>query len=39
MLAMLGHVREQYGGVEAYLKSAGVSAEQIERLRERLVDP
>jgi protein tyrosine/serine phosphatase len=38
MLETLAHVRESYGGTERYLRDAGVSDEQIERLRQRLVD-
>jgi protein-tyrosine phosphatase len=38
MLDTLAHVRERYGGAEQYLLSVGVSAEQIDRLRARLVD-
>jgi len=39
IVEMLAHVRDTYGSVEAYLRSAGVSAEQIEHIRSRLVEP
>jgi hypothetical protein len=38
MLETVAHLRETYGGVEPYLLQAGVTAEEIERLRSRLVD-
>ncbi len=38
MLDTLRHVREQYGSAEAYLLGGGVTPEDIERLRERLLD-
>jgi protein-tyrosine phosphatase len=37
MLEVLAHVDERYGGVEAYLLEAGVTAADIQRLRERLL--
>lgn len=36
-LAIVRHLRERYGGVEGYLRQAGLSEEQIERLRRKLV--
>jgi protein tyrosine/serine phosphatase len=39
MLATLEHLRERYGGAEKYLLGAGASADQIARIRERLVGP
>jgi len=39
IVEMLAHVRDTYGSVEAYLRSAGVRAEQIEHIRTRLVEP
>lgn len=39
MLTVLEHLERQYGGAEAYLLGSGVPAEDIERLRARLVDP
>ncbi len=38
MLEVLSHLDERYGGVEPYLLQAGVSLEEIERIRARLVD-
>jgi protein tyrosine/serine phosphatase len=38
MLEVLDHLDERYGGVEAYLLEAGVSAADIQRLQERLWD-
>jgi protein-tyrosine phosphatase len=37
MLETLAYVEERYGGAEEYLLGAGVTPEQIARLRERLV--
>jgi protein-tyrosine phosphatase len=37
MLEALEHVDDRYGGVESYLSEAGVSAERLSRLRERLL--
>jgi len=37
MPEVLEHVDREYGGAEAYLLGAGVPAEDIERLRARLV--
>jgi protein-tyrosine phosphatase len=39
MTAVLDHLRERYGGVEAYLLAAGVTPADIGRLRERLRAP
>jgi len=39
MLEVLAHLDERYGGVEGYLLQAGVSPQDIERLRVRLIDP
>jgi len=39
MLETLAHVREQYGSAEEYLLGAGVTTQQIERLRARLLEP
>jgi protein-tyrosine phosphatase len=39
MLAMLAHLETEHGGVEAYLQAAGVATAEIERLRERLIEP
>jgi hypothetical protein len=38
MLDMLAYVREQYGGVEAYLRSAGVTQAQLDQVAARLVE-
>lgn len=38
MRRTLAHLREQYGGAEAYLRAAGVSGRQIEALRAALVE-
>lgn len=38
MLEVLSHLDERYGGVEEYLVQAGVSRQDIERLRARLID-
>jgi protein tyrosine/serine phosphatase len=38
MLDTLAYLRERYGGAERYLLDAGVTSEQLERLRARLVD-
>ena len=37
ILAVLEHLTERYGGVEAYLTSGGMTTDQLERLRSRLV--
>jgi protein-tyrosine phosphatase len=37
MLGTLQHLHERYGGARAYLLAAGVTEEQLERLRDRLV--
>jgi protein-tyrosine phosphatase len=39
MLAVLEHLTERYGGVEAYLLEAGVAADDLERIRARLLRP
>ena len=38
MTEVLDSLDERYGGVESYLRQAGVSAEDVSRLRKRLVD-
>lgn len=38
MLAFLRAAEDQNGGVEAYLRRYGVTADQLERLRVRLVE-
>jgi protein tyrosine/serine phosphatase len=38
MLDMLAYVNERYGGAEQYLRSNGVSEEQLDRIRQRLVE-
>lgn len=38
MVAVLAWLRESAGGAAAYLREAGISAEQLERLRARLVE-
>jgi protein-tyrosine phosphatase len=38
MLAMLAHLETEHGGVEAYLRTAGVEAAELDRLRERLTE-
>jgi protein tyrosine/serine phosphatase len=37
MLDTLAHLQDKYGGTETYLKQAGMTAEEIERLRVRMV--
>ena len=37
MLDVLDHLDEEYGGVLPYLRSGGMSDEQLSALRERLV--
>jgi protein-tyrosine phosphatase len=39
MLEVLAGLRRRYGGVEAYLHAAGVAADDLDRLRARLLDP
>jgi protein-tyrosine phosphatase len=39
MLEVLDHLDQRYGGVEGYLLQAGVSAEDLDRLRARLLSP
>jgi len=36
MHEVLGHLRQRHGGVEAYLLAAGVSQQNLSRIRERL---
>jgi len=38
MLATLAHLRERHGGAEAYLARAGLSAADMRRIRDRLLD-
>jgi len=38
MAEMLEHLGQAHGGAEAYLRTAGVTDEEIARLRERLVE-
>jgi protein-tyrosine phosphatase len=38
MLDTLAYLRERYGGAENYLLAAGVTHEQIERIKQRLVE-
>jgi len=38
MQAVLQHVETEYGGVQAYLQGAGVSAADLEHLRRRLIE-
>jgi len=38
MLAVLGHLEDRHGGVNAYLRGGGVTTDQLAALRERLVD-
>jgi protein tyrosine/serine phosphatase len=38
MLATLAHLRTRHGGAEAYLARAGLSAADMQRIRERLLD-
>jgi protein tyrosine/serine phosphatase len=38
MLATLAHLRSRHGGAEAYLARAGLSASDVQRIRERLID-
>jgi protein-tyrosine phosphatase len=37
MISVLDHLNTRYGGVEAYLRGGGMTTEQLERLRSRLV--
>jgi len=39
MLDTLVYLREHYGGAERYLLDGGMTSDQLQRLRERLVDP
>ena len=38
ILAILDHLDARYGGVEAYVREAGVSDDQVDRIRRRLVE-
>ena len=38
MLGTLHHLRTRHGGAEAYLTRAGLTATEVERIRERLLD-
>ena len=38
MVGTLKHLEERYGGVEGYVRSAGLSPEQIETLRQAVVE-
>jgi protein-tyrosine phosphatase len=38
MADLLGHLRERYAGTEGYLRGAGLTVEDIERIRARLID-
>ena len=38
MLETLAHLEDRYGGVEAYVRECGLSANQVESLREALVE-
>jgi hypothetical protein len=38
MLATLAYVDERYGGMERYLREAGLAAEDMARVRARLRD-
>jgi protein-tyrosine phosphatase len=37
MITVLEHLDQRYGGVEAYLKGGGMTSDQLERLKSRLV--
>jgi hypothetical protein len=39
MLDMLAHLNERQGGAEPYLLGAGVTPDQLDRIRTRLVEP
>ena len=39
MTGVLEHLNEEYGGAEAYLRTGGLTEEQVTRLRDRLVEP
>jgi len=39
MVRVVEEVERRYGDVSGYLRAAGVSEQQLERLRERLVAP
>ena len=39
MASVLLHLRQQYGGVEGYLASIGVSSETLEKIRAALTEP
>jgi len=38
MRRVLGHLERIYGGVEGYVRTVGLSEDQIDRLRDRLVE-
>jgi hypothetical protein len=38
MLATLAHLRTRHGGAKAYLMRAGLSDDDIDRIRARLLD-
>jgi hypothetical protein len=38
MLDTLAYLRERYGGAERYLRDGGMTTDQLERLRARLVE-
>ena len=38
MLATLGHLRTRHGGANAYLRRAGLTATEVDRIRARLLD-
>ncbi len=38
MLKVLGHHDDSYGGIESYLRTAGLSEHQIESMRQALVE-
>jgi hypothetical protein len=39
MVSVLDEIERRYGDVASYLRAAGLTDAQIDRLRERLVDP
>jgi protein-tyrosine phosphatase len=38
ILATLAHLRERHGGVDAYLRAAGLAPHELQALRDRLLD-
>jgi protein tyrosine/serine phosphatase len=38
MYVMLDHIDARYGSVEQYLRGSGLSSEDVELLRQRLLD-